>query len=352
LTDRGAFPANDLEGQSMMTIEEIEFACDASEPLDFSRHEVAVPALSHGEILYPLGFPTELRTNSPEILSQARDLWSIFKKQFDTETIRVDVHVVESDSTECPPTPVCRLMYPLLISVADTDNYRIAHLDRNRTQITISRAAERHCNYLKYFFLGFAPHDHIETRYATPVHAGCVALNGCGVLLCGDSGAGKSSLSYACATAGWTYICDDASDLLNAGRDRLIIGNCHQVRFRPSAAELFPEIAGLEVTPRAAGKPSIEMPTAYFPEIICAQTAQVEFLVFLNRRLSSAQKLVPYRKDVARNFMRQVLFGSAESLAAQYAALERLLTAEIFEFRYSDLDWAVQRLEALAQEGR
>jgi hypothetical protein len=55
LTDRGAFPANDLEGQSMMTIEEIEFACDASEPLDFSRHEVAVPALSHGEILYPLG---------------------------------------------------------------------------------------------------------------------------------------------------------------------------------------------------------------------------------------------------------------------------------------------------------
>jgi hypothetical protein len=147
-------------------------------------------------------------------------------------------------------------------------------------------------------------------------------------------------------------VTDDASYLLNDGKERMVTGNCHQVRFRPSAAELFPEIVGLEVTPRAAGKPSIEMPTAYFPEIICAQTAQVEFLVFLNRRLSSAQKLVPYRKDVARNFMRQVLFGSAESLAAQYAALERLLTAEIFELRYSDLDWAVQRLEALAQEGR
>jgi len=349
---RAAAPVNCQEGTFSMTIEEIESACDASEPPDFSRHEVEVPELSQGKMFYPLGFPTELRTNSPEILSQARNLWSIFEKRFDTEPIRVDVHVVESDSTECPPTPVCRIMYPLLISVADTDNYSIAHLDRNRTQITVSRAAEKHSSYLGYFFLGFAPHCHIESRFATPVHAGCVALNGRGVLLCGDSGAGKSTLSYACARAGWTYVSDDASSLLNDAKDRLIIGNCHQVRFRPSAAKLFPELERLEITPRAAGKPSIVLPTAFFPEMVCAPTAQVDFLVFLNRRVPDPPELVPYRKDVARYFMRQVLFGSAESLAAQYAALERLLTAEVFELRYSDLDWAVRRLGTLVREGR
>ena len=335
-----------------MTFEEIELACDAEKPLDFSRHSFEVPEVLHREMFYPLGFPTELATNSPEILSQAGKLWSIFEKRFDTEPIRVDVHVVDSDSAECPPTPVCRIMYPLRISVADADNYSIGYLDRNRTQITISRAAERHSSYLGYFFLGFAPHDHIETRYATPVHAGCVALNGRGVLLCGDSGAGKSSLSYACARAGWTYVSDDASDLLNHGKDRLIIGNCHQVRFRPSAAKLFPELEGLEITPRAAGKPSVELPTAAMPGMTCALTAQVDFLVFLNRRVPGPPELVPYRTDVARYFMRQVLFGSAESLAAQYAALERLLTAEVFELRYSDLNWAVSRLETLAREGR
>jgi hypothetical protein len=172
------------------------------------------------------------------------------------------------------------------------------------------------------------------------------------MLLCGDSGAGKSSLSYACARAGWTYVSDDASSLLNHGLDRLVTGNCHQVRFRPSAAELFPEIRGLEITPRAAGKPSIELPTAFFPEMICAPTAQVDFLVFLNRRAPGPPELVSYSKDAARHFMRQVLFGSAESLARQYAALERLLTAEVLELRYSDLNWAVQRLETLAREGR
>jgi hypothetical protein len=152
--------------------------------------------------------------------------------------------------------------------------------------------------------------------------------------------------------AGWTYISDDASYFLNDGKGRLVFGNCHQVRFRPSAATLFPELEGLEITPRAAGKPSIELPTVSFPDMICAQTAQADFLVFLNRRAGGRPELVPYRKDVARQSMRQVLFGSPESLAAQYFAVEQLLAAEVFELRYSDLDWAVQRLETLTREGR
>jgi hypothetical protein len=171
-------------------------------------------------------------------------------------------------------------------------------------------------------------------------------------LLLGDSGAGKSSLSYACARAGWTYVTDDASYLLNNGKGRLVTGNCYQVRFRPAAATLFPELKGIEITPRAAGKPSVELPTASLPQITCAQTAQVDYLVFLNRRSGERPELVPCRRDVARHSMRQVLFGSAESLSNQYLALEQLLRADIFELRYNDLDWAVDRLDTLAREGR
>jgi len=335
-----------------MTIEELEFACDISEPVEFSRHELEVPELTLEEVFFPLGFPAALRTNSAEILSLARHLWTMFDKQFDTRPIRIDVHVMDGDSNKCPPPPVIRIMYPLLIGVANADNYRISNFDQVRTQIVLSRSTVKHRNYLGYFFIGCTPLFHIATRYATAVHAGCVALEGRGVLLCGDSGAGKSSLSYACARSGWTYVTDDASYVLNDGEDRMVTGNCHQVRFRPSAGELFPEVKGLEVTPRAAGKPSIELPTESLPQMICAPTAQVDFLVFLNRRAGGTPELVRYRKDVARHFMRQVLYGSAESLAVQYAVLERLLTAEIYELRYSNLDWAVQRLEALIREGR
>lgn len=335
-----------------MTLEDIESACFMEEPIHFARHSLEVPDLTLRCMFYPLGFPTVLRTNSHEVLSLASDLWSAFEKQFDTKSIRIDVHVIDGESLECPPAPVFRIMHPLLMNMADTGNYSATNLETGVTQIVLNRGALRHSNYLKYFLLGAAPLGHIATRFATPVHAGCVVFEDHGILLCGDSGAGKSSLSYACARTGWTYVTDDASYLLNNRRDRIVTGNCHQVRFRPSAAELFPEVAGVEITPRAAGKPSIELPTAPMPWMICAPTAQVQSLVFLNRRAPGPPELVPYRKDVARYFMRQVLFGSEESLIAQCASLERLLTADIFELRYSDLDWAVERLEKLAREGR
>ena len=131
-------------------------------------------------------------------------------------------------------------------------------------------------------------------RYATPVHAGCVAFNGRGMLLCGESGAGKSSLSYACARAGWTYVADDVElSCCNESKDRLVTGNCHQVRFRPSAAELFPEVEGREITPRAAGKPSIELPTAPMPGMTCAPTAQVDFWFFSTGTRPALRNLCP-----------------------------------------------------------
>jgi hypothetical protein len=334
-----------------MTIAEMESGCEVSKPFEIQRHWLEAPEPVHRCTFYPYGFPTELRTNSTEILAHAHDLWSVFRKRFDRKTIRVDVHVVEGESTECPPAPVFRVVAPLLINIADPDNYSVTNLHEFTTHVVVSRGTLLHRRYLDYFFLGSVPLGHIATWYTTPVHAGCVAHNGRGVLLCGESGAGKSSLSYACARAGWTYVSDDASLLINGEEGRMVTGNCHGVRFRPSAATLFPEVAGREITPRATGKPSIEIPTASLPDLTCAPTAQADFMVFLNRGDSGAPKLVPYSKDAARAYVRKVLYGLPETLAIQYETLERLLTIEMFELHYSDLDGAVRRLETLTQAG-
>ncbi len=330
-----------------MSTEEIDYARGASQPPEFTRHELEGPELSLCRTFYPLGFPAEVRTNSEEILCLFEQAWGWLERKFKTEPIEVHVLLTEAESTECPPTPVHRLMQPLLIGTADAHNYSVVDLDHNRTLITVSRAALRHTRYLRHFFLDSAATSHIATRHATPVHAGCVALDGRGILLCGDSGAGKSSLSYACARAGWSYITDDCSFLLNVSRDRTVIGDSRRVRLRPSAANIFPEINGLKMTPRAAGKPSIEMETASLPHLTCSETARADYMIFLNRRGAGPPTLQPYSKDVARSYMRRVLYGSAESLTLQYEAIEKMLTAEILELRYSDIGWAVDRLERL-----
>lgn len=74
----------------MLTVQEIESACDASQPLDLSRHEVEAPELTHAKMFYPYGFPTEVRTNAPEIFTHYQEMWGIFEKRFDTSTIRVE----------------------------------------------------------------------------------------------------------------------------------------------------------------------------------------------------------------------------------------------------------------------
>jgi hypothetical protein len=242
-------------------------------------------------------------------------------------------------------------MLPLMICIADADNHCIVDLESAEAKIVISRAAARHPSYAQYFSLG-VPACCIATRYATPVHAACVALNGCGVLLCGDSGAGKSTLSYACARSGWTYVSDDGTYILDGGVDRYVTGNCHQLRFRPSAREIFPEFEGYKITPRGAGKPSIELPTAPLEHITRAQSTRADFICFLNRSTADSPRLVPFSKDLARRSMRQVLYGTEESLKKQHEAIEKLLTAEVFELRYSSLDWAVDRLHSLAVTGR
>lgn len=335
----------------MLTIEQVEPPNEARSKAELPRVMMEPPKLSLQATYFPFGFPAEVKTNSETVLELFGGLWGKFSKQRDTEPIRCEVQLVEGRGTACPATPIYRLMLPLMISIAGADNHCIVDLERAEAKIVISRAALRHPAYAQYFFLGM-PACCIATRCATPVHAACVALTGRGVLLCGDSGVGKSTLAYGCARSGCTYVSDDGTYILDGGVDRQVTGNCHQVRFRPSAATMFPEFEGYEITPRAAGKPSIELPTAPMAHITCSQNARADFICFLNRSTADSPQLVPLTKDLARRSMRQVLYGTNESLKKQYEAIENLLTAEVFELKYRSLDWAVNRVQSLLVTGR
>lgn len=325
------------------------------EPLitdDCDRFQDEAPPLTKQGLFYPMGFPLRVRTNSDEVLQQCAIKWGMFAPRTQDPPIEADIHVIESDSLQCPPATKCHFMGNVLVMVADPRNVCTVDFPWGKTRMVISTAALKHPHYLRQTFLEAAPACQLCTRFATPIHAACVVLDGRGVLLCGDSGAGKTSLSYACARAGWQFVSDDTSYLLHTETTRRVIGNYHQVRFRPSAAELFPEIAGAEITPRMFGKPSVELPTASMDSVQTADSAHVDFIVYLNRRNPASVDLVPYCRDAARRYMRRVLFGGPETRIIRHAAIERLLAAEVLELRYQSLDLAVRRLAQMVREGR
>jgi hypothetical protein len=331
---------------TVRTVREMELACDSPVPTENPDNPLKLRELTLSKTYYPLGFPLEVRTNSPVILEMNDKLWGRFTHEHDTAPIRAYVHVTEGGGPECPPALSCQYVAPYFVNIADPQHYTVIDLVHGETVISVTEASLRHRLYIEYFYL-FAP---LTTIPAKAVHAGCVAWNGRGILLCGDSGAGKSTLSYACARSGWEYISDDGSFVIDEEQP-IVTGNSHLVRLRPSVAELFPEIQGMDQTPRAAGKPSIEISTLRLPRIIRRQRVCVDFIVFLKRGSTSPAQLVPYRKEVARMYMREGIYGSSEIRDRHFAAIERLLTADVFELQYSDLGSAIERLRRLVEDG-
>ncbi len=330
-----------------MTVEEIEAACDTESTPPRVPHPLDSGALPLRATFFPLGFPLEVRTNAAEVLAMYSRLWPERRQLYDVAPMLSDVFIAEGGEEDCPPAPAFRYQRPIFTTVADSQHHVVVDFERRRTWTSLTRASLRHRLYLESFFL-LMP---LATLPVHAVHAGCVAWNDRGVLLCGDSGAGKSTLSYACARAGWEYISDDMC-LLMDGPQRLVAGNCQLVRFRPSAAELFSEIRGLSLTPRLTGKPSIELSTFPMTHVKRRDQVRIDFIVFLNRRSAGRPQLATFRKDVARLYMCDGLYVSDDAERRHAQAVEHMLCADVLELRYSNLDWAIERLRKLVEEGR
>jgi len=305
---------------------------------------------THRRTFYPLGFAVEIETNSIEILLAASESWGEHVCASIEPPLSIRLGVTQADSAGCPPAPVPRSDGHLLSIVADAANFAVCDLLKGVAFGWVSEATVKSRLYFRYHFLEAIALSLVSTSRATPLHAACVSLEGQGVLFCGASGAGKSTLAYACARAGWSFTSDDASYLLWESEDLDVRGNSHQVRFRPSARELFPELRGRSLTPRAAGKPSIEVFTKELPGIVTAKDSQVRYIVLLNRCSSLRAELTPLTRDEMLPHLGGSLFAEEWTPQPRATILERLCVASMYELRYSDLEDAIELLERLVRK--
>jgi hypothetical protein len=303
--------------------------------------------------LFPFGFPIEITTNSEEILKAASESWKNFQQRFDTPPLKLKLGVTAdpTDSRALPPAPLCRVQGDTMLHIADQYNFVSCDLRQGIAFGWVTEETTKSHLYLRYFLLEAAIYCMMATTRVVVLHAACITSNGYGMLLCGDSGAGKSSLAFAGARSGWTFTCDDASYLLMGRKDNMVVGNCHQFRLRDSGPQLFPELEGRSITPRAAGKPSIEIPTIELDGINTSVSATVQAIVFLNRRNVTKSELVPSSKTAARRWADPSNYTKAIAPAEHGTAVDNLFNLPVYELRYTELDWAIDRLNQLATQG-
>lgn len=303
-------------------------------------------------VFYPLGFTVEVATNSLDVLAAAEENWKSFGKRFSDPPVQLRVAVLEGRVTENLVPPVCRGQRNLVMFVAGSRDFAVCDLTTGFASCWLSASTVDNAAYLRYHFLDAMALLLIEALYLAPIHAGCVAFDGRGVLLCGDSGAGKSSLSFACARRGWTFISDDGSFLVRRSNQRVVVGNPHHLHFRESATELFADLRSHRLVRRTNGEIAIELTTANLPGLITSHQAPADFLVFLNRQPSGAASLRAFSKKRAATYLEQVVcYGEQHLREEQTSSLHDLLKLNVFELHYSDLDSAVSCLEGLVRTG-
>jgi hypothetical protein len=313
-------------------------------PHDPLLHEIDLPLK---QVLYPLGFPLEIATNSPDVLRAATRAWSAFPNLFTEPPIHLRVIVTGSgDETAPAEPPVYRGQAHLLTIAAGVRDFAVADLQQGFSFACITPRVAADAEYLRHFFLEALVYSTLTNLHLTSVHAACVSLAGRAILLCGASGAGKSTLAYECARRGFAYLADDGSSFLRRGGGRTVIGKPMRMRLRPDAGEIFPELRPLLPSLAVNGKPAVEVDMPRLPGIETAITARVEAVVFLNRAPEFDAQLLAIPKSEARaRLASEIPVLERRSWQEQIASLDRLLEARTFELRYAEAAHAATALE-------
>jgi hypothetical protein len=333
----------------MSTAQKIAAVTPQCDPL------LAFTPLPHRAEFQPYGFAVSVASNSPMVGKAAGESWAGLPKRFDDPPLELRCIVSESDGPECPLPPVVRAQRNLTVWTADAQNQWCCDMASGFGSAWVTGRLVENARYLRYHVLEAMAYSLLGSLRVVSLHAACVEWNGRGVLLAGDSGSGKSSLAYACARRGWTYITDDCSQLVRRSRMCTVLGDPRLFRFRATAGALFPEFQGMEESPHARGKPTIEVRADSLPSIRTAVETRVDAVVFLNRRdgRNGHADLLPVTWDDARQRLSSSPWPTDSPTAGErQAALERLAGTKVHEMRYRDLDAAADKLEQIVDGDR
>jgi hypothetical protein len=286
-------------------------------------------------------------------IEAAERSWKTYSRHYDRPPLDIRLLLSDSDSPACQEEPAFRSQGHLLSIVVDRENFACLDLEAGFAFGWATKATARHQEYFRQCLLDVMIYPLLEIRHLITLHAACVVRQNKGVLLAGNSGAGKSSLSYACARRGWTFVSDDASAFRRDSPRPLVIGHPQKFRFREPVGELFPEFRGLKSSLRAYGKPTIEVRTEALEGIQCSDESSIDAIVFLNRPghdgKAPSLRLLPAEEAWARLSF-SVWAIQMPAFDQRLAALQHLLDLPIYEMRYSALGPAIDLLEQFVDE--
>jgi hypothetical protein len=172
----------------------------------------------------------------------------------------------------------------------------------------------------------------------TPVHCACVVKGGSGLLLGGESGAGKSTMALSLSRNGFAYLSDDCTYLSRAGAGMRAWGLPTPAKLLPDAVSYFPELVSLDPVLSLNGEWALNVEPTEISNVERCLSCTPRWLVFLERKVDSPPVIKPLSSWEAASrlvadleIMPPVIFDQYEF---QLETINRLVDRECWVLRH------------------
>ena len=293
--------------------------------------------ISFKERFHPLGTTIQVESNDPSILEEATRSFGRygppppFSKPRIVLQLCVDPEFHDAGSW---PVPQYRSLQHLFHIHCGEANFAIADLSLEKAIGFVSQEMARSGSFFRRTFLECLFHVLVVRLSHTPIHCSCVALNNNGILICGVSGAGKTTLAYACAKSGMQVVSDDVVHLQPdwVGDTITLWGNPWELRLLPEASKLFPGMAAGVAPHQTHLEINITKDFPGADRVSCRPYA----IVFLERCSGEKVECVPLKPEVAlERLKKDIVLDEEKVLERHYSTLSRLVRIGAYSLIYS-----------------
>lgn len=228
----------------------------------------------------------------------------------------------------------------------------LCDLTRGYTRLSYLRADAYSLYLVSHFLVTVSLIEVLKRRGLYNVHAAGLSVNGRGLLLSGNSGAGKTTLAVALVRAGFDFLSDDTLFLTTGRGDLRVLSFPDQSDVADETVSMFPELrdaanpAGFRVGPKS----QIRVEDVYGVNTVWECRPAV--VVFPRIGHAARSVLTPVDRDEALlELLPNMFLTQAASSQAHLDALTRLAReARCYRLETGrDFDALAERLRALVQ---